>query len=388
MLFHWVDWWTLSRYSAIWEIALLIARVLAKLCSSIPITLVLKNRTAGWWNCLELSPREGTSQPPDLCHSCLGFSTELLGSEIAGSWYYEISLPWAFFGLRSKSVCLPLKWSLPHHLEPSCDYSFASIFTGERWEKLNFITSWSLTPRRSLSCLRDKQSFKLPPQFSFAVVLTFQVSVYGANYMSPHTISLSLAKYRMNSTSRGLEVAWYLQLTVIRLGDSAPTPCIAQAHWRSQMCFRCFLRLIQYGLQEALPDLVQLWICKRLSSVASGFKSHNEMRARQLWQNLGEDKSWGFSGGKFVREEKLSYVDGRFRENILLSRISSYFQNLFWNCKFNKNFNALLTLLSYVFNVFWQVKLRDKGCREGVCPSGSCPEQWTLPPSLHNINTW
>lgn len=113
VLFHWVDWWTLSRYSAIWEIALLIARVLAKLCSSIPITLVLKNRTAGWWNCLELSPREGTSQPPDLCHSCLGFSTELLGSEIAGSWFYEISLPWAFFGLRSKSVCLSLRWSLP-----------------------------------------------------------------------------------------------------------------------------------------------------------------------------------------------------------------------------------------------------------------------------------
>lgn len=66
MLFHWVDWWTFSHCSAIWEYVLLIARVLEKLCSSIPITLVLKNRTAGWWNCLELSQREGMSQQPDL----------------------------------------------------------------------------------------------------------------------------------------------------------------------------------------------------------------------------------------------------------------------------------------------------------------------------------
>lgn len=204
MLFHWVDWWTLSRYSAIWEIALLIARVLAKLCSSIPITLVLKNRTAGWWNCLELSPREGTSQPPDLCHSCLGFSTELLGSEIAGSWYYEISLPWAFFGLRSKSVCLPLKWSLPHHLEPSCDYSFASIFTGERWEKLNFITSWSLTTRWSLSCLRDKQSFKLPPQ-SFLLLSCWPFKSLSMGQITClHTLSLCL----------WLNIEWTAQVVV------------------------------------------------------------------------------------------------------------------------------------------------------------------------------
>lgn len=66
MLFHWVDWWTFSHCSAVWEYVLLIARVLEKLCSSIPITLVLKNRTAGWWNCLELSQREGMSQKPDL----------------------------------------------------------------------------------------------------------------------------------------------------------------------------------------------------------------------------------------------------------------------------------------------------------------------------------
>lgn len=125
------------------------------------------------------------------------------------------------FGLRSKSVCLPLKWSLPHHLEPSCDYSFASIFTGERWEKLNFITSWSLTTRWSLSCLRDKQSFKLPPQ-SFLLLSCWPFKSLSMGQITClHTlISLSLAKYRMNSTSRGLEVAWYLQLTVIRFGLS------------------------------------------------------------------------------------------------------------------------------------------------------------------------
>lgn len=118
VLFHWVDWWTLSRYSAIWEIALLIIEVLAKLCSSIPITLVLKNRTAGWWNCLELSPREAQASHPTSAIPALDF-LELLGSEIAGSGIMRSPCPElslgsgaSLFAYHSK-WCYPIIWSPP-----------------------------------------------------------------------------------------------------------------------------------------------------------------------------------------------------------------------------------------------------------------------------------
>lgn len=115
-----------------------------------------------------------------------------VGSEITGSWYCEISLPWAIFGLRSKSVCLPLRWSLPHHLEPSCDHSFASLFTGERWEKSNLITSWSLTARWSPPCLRDKRGFKIPPRsFLWLACWPFK-SLSGGQITCLHTLSLCL----------------------------------------------------------------------------------------------------------------------------------------------------------------------------------------------------
>lgn len=55
-----------------------------------------------------------------------------------------------------------------------------------------------------------------------SVTLTFHDSVCGANYMSPHTIFLSLVKYRKINFSRGLEMTWYHWLTVIKLDDSAP----------------------------------------------------------------------------------------------------------------------------------------------------------------------
>ena len=120
-------------------------------------------------------------------------------------------------------ICLPLHW-------------------GEK-RKVKFHHFLITYCKWSLPCLRDKRSFKCPPQ-SFLLLSCWPFKSLSMGQITRlHTLSLSLAKYRMNSSSRGLEVAWYQQLTVIKLGDSAPTPCIAQAHWRSQMCFRCFLRL-------------------------------------------------------------------------------------------------------------------------------------------------
>lgn len=66
----------------------------------------------------------------------------------------------------------------------------------------------------------------LPLRHFFAVTLIIQDSVYGANYMSPHTISLSLAKYRKINSSHGLEMPWHRWVTVTQLGYSAPTPHI------------------------------------------------------------------------------------------------------------------------------------------------------------------
>lgn len=97
----------------------------------------------------------------------------------------------------------------------------------------------------SLPCLRDKGSFKRPPQ-SFLLLSCWPFKSLSMGQITClHTLSLCLwLNIEWTASSRGLEVAWYQQLTVIKLGNSAPIPCIAQAHWRSQMCFRCFLRLI------------------------------------------------------------------------------------------------------------------------------------------------
>lgn len=101
-------------------------------------------------------------------------------------------------------------------------YSFAPLFTGERWEKL-ISSHLDLLPQGDrFLALETRRVLNLLLRDFLAVTLTFQDSVCGANYMSPHTIFLSLVKYRKINLSRGLEMTWYHWLTVIKLDNSAP----------------------------------------------------------------------------------------------------------------------------------------------------------------------
>lgn len=63
----------------------------------------------------------------------------------------------------------------------------------------------------------------LPLRDFFAVILTIQASVYGANYMSPHSISWFLDNYR-KINSNDWEMIWHYWLTITH---SISTP----AHW-------------------------------------------------------------------------------------------------------------------------------------------------------------
>lgn len=62
--------------------------------------------------------------------------------------------------------------------------------------------------------LEPTSFLSLPLRDFFAVILTIQAAVYGANYMSPCSISLSLDHYRKINSSHGLEMTRHHWLTV------------------------------------------------------------------------------------------------------------------------------------------------------------------------------
>lgn len=183
-------------------------------------------------------------------------------SEIEGPPVPEVSLPGTFSWLRSKSpvgFCSgdssPIV-SLPHN-----NYcSFALLFTGERWEEISPHLDLLMQGDGFLA-LEPSRVLNLPLRDFFAVIWTIQASVYGANYMSPHSISLSLDNYRKINSNHGLEMTRHHWLTVTH---SISTP----AHWLPESDTHQMFSLVNIVQAPGASVLLgKLWTYKGFLSV-------------------------------------------------------------------------------------------------------------------------